>query len=90
MAQQYCLNAASVGDQGRRLGFNPWVKKIPWRSRGQPTPVFFPGESHGQRSRGAAVHGLSRVRHDLVAKPSPPPPSFYPVHHTDKIISLTK
>ena len=32
----------------RRRGFNPWVRKIPW-SR-QPTPVFLPGKSHGQRS----------------------------------------
>ena len=31
-------------------GFNPWVGKIPWRRKWQPTPVFFPGESHGQRS----------------------------------------
>ena len=26
------------------------VGKIPWRREWQPTPVFFPGESHGQRS----------------------------------------
>ena len=31
-------------------GFNPWVGKIPWRREWQPTPVFLPGESHGQRS----------------------------------------
>ena len=30
--------------------FNPWVRKIPWRKTQQPTPVFLPGESHGQRS----------------------------------------
>ena len=30
--------------------FNPWVRKIPWRRAQQPTPVFLPGESHGQRS----------------------------------------
>ena len=30
--------------------FNPWVGKIPWRRVQQPTPVFLPGESHGQRS----------------------------------------
>ena len=29
---------------------NPWVGKIPWRRKWQPTPVFLPGESHGQRS----------------------------------------
>jgi len=30
--------------------FNPWVRKIPWRRKWQPTPVFLSGESHGQRS----------------------------------------
>ena len=34
----------------KRLGLNSWVWKIPWRRAGQPTPVFLPGESHGQRS----------------------------------------
>ena len=34
----------------RRCGFDPWVRKIPWRRKWQPTPVFLPGESHGQRS----------------------------------------
>ena len=33
-----------------RQGFDPWVGKIPWRRAWQPTPVFLPGESHGQRS----------------------------------------
>ena len=32
-----------------RHGFDPWVGKIPWRREWQPTPVFLPGESHGQR-----------------------------------------
>ena len=36
--------------QCRRPGFDPWVGKIPWRREGQPTLVFLPGESHGQRS----------------------------------------
>jgi len=30
--------------------FDPWVRKIPWRRKWQPTPVFLPGESHEQRS----------------------------------------
>ena len=34
----------------KRHRFNPWVGKIPWRRARQPTPVFFPGEFHGQRS----------------------------------------
>ena len=33
-----------------RCGFDPSVRKIPWRQKWQPTPVFLPGESHGQRS----------------------------------------
>ena len=36
--------------QCRRPGFDPWVRKVPWRRELQPTPVFLPGESHGQRS----------------------------------------
>ena len=34
----------------RRPWFNPWVRKIPWRRTWQPTLLFFPGKSHGQRS----------------------------------------
>ena len=34
----------------KRLQFDPWAGKIPWRIKQQPTPVFLPGESHGQRS----------------------------------------
>ena len=34
----------------KRRGSNPWVGKIPWRRKLQPTPVFLPGESYGQRS----------------------------------------
>ena len=30
--------------------FDPWVRKIPRRREWLPTPVFLPGESHGQRS----------------------------------------
>ena len=39
---------ANAGDV--RLGFNSWAGKIPWSRKWHPTPVFFPGESHGQRS----------------------------------------
>ena len=34
--------------QGHR--FSLWVKKIPWRRAWQPTSLFLPGESHGQKS----------------------------------------
>ena len=36
--------------QYRRPRFNPWVGNILWRREWQPTPVFLPGEFHGQRS----------------------------------------
>ena len=32
------------------VGFDPWIREIPCRRAQQPTPVFFPGESHGQKS----------------------------------------
>ena len=35
--------------QCRRQGFDPWVGKIPWRGKWQPTPVFLPGKSYGER-----------------------------------------
>ena len=38
---------ANAGDTG---GVYLWVGKIPWRRKWQPTPVFWPGKSHGQRS----------------------------------------
>ena len=34
----------------RRHGFDPWVRKIPWRRKWQPTPVFLPRQFRGQRS----------------------------------------
>ena len=36
--------------RNKRCGFNLWVGKIPWRRAWQLTPIFLPGESHGQRS----------------------------------------
>ena len=34
----------------KRRGFDPWVRKIPWRRKWQSTPVFLPGKFHEQRS----------------------------------------
>ena len=34
----------------RETGFDPWVRKVPWSRKWQPTSVFLPGEFHGQRS----------------------------------------
>ena len=49
----------------KRAGFDSWVKKIPWRRAWQPTPVFLPGESHGERSLAGSV-GSQRVGRDRV------------------------
>ena len=35
----------------QKPGFDPWVRKIPWRRKWLPIPVFLPEKSHGQRSR---------------------------------------
>ena len=44
---------------------DPWVRKTPWRREWLPTPVFLPGESHGQRSLvGYSPWGSQRVSHD--------------------------
>ena len=53
---------ANAGDIRRR--FDPWVGKIPWRRAWQPTPVFLPGESHGQRSLVGCRPWGHRVGHD--------------------------
>jgi len=36
--------------QYKRPRFDPWSRKIPWRRKWLPTPVFLPGKSHGQRN----------------------------------------
>ena len=44
------LSGQEATCQCRRPGFDPWVGEIPWRRKWQPSPVFWPGEPHGQRS----------------------------------------
>ena len=46
VAQTVKASAYNVGD----LGSIPGSERSPWRKQWQPTPVFLPGESHGQRS----------------------------------------
>ena len=48
-----CVRFAWVAQwhtQHRRGCSNPWVRKIPWRRKWQPTPLFLPGKSHRQRN----------------------------------------
>ena len=45
----------------KRRGFDPWVGKIPWRSKWQPTPVFLePGNSMGRGAWRATVPGAAK------------------------------
>ena len=44
------LSGKESACQCRKLRFHPWVRKIPWRRKWLPTPLFLPGKSHGQRS----------------------------------------
>ena len=56
------LSGEESACHNRRRGLDPWVGKIPWRRKWQPTPVFLPGESHGQRSlAGYSPQGCKRV-----------------------------
>ena len=48
----------------KRHGFNPWVRKIPWRRKWSPTPVFLPGESYGQLGL-ASYHPQGRNEQDM-------------------------
>ena len=50
--------------QYRRHGFNLWVRKMPWRRKWQPTLVFLPRKSYGQRSLVGQSMESQRVGHD--------------------------
>ena len=59
--------------QCKRCRFDPWVGKIPWRRKWQPTLVFLPRKPHGQKSLVGCspwgLHGVTkRAGHDLVTK----------------------
>ena len=63
-------SACNVG----RPEFDPWVGKIPWRRKWQPTLVFLPGKSHGQRSLAGNDLG-AKPRKNEVAGPKRERPS---------------
>ena len=50
---------ANAGDS-KRWGFDPWVRKIPWRGAQQPTPVFLPGDPTDRGAWEAAAHGIAK------------------------------
>ena len=58
----------------KRYRFHPWVRKIPWWRKWQPTLVFLLGKFHGQRSLAGyspkvrKVLGTTKHKHDRLAK----------------------
>ena len=52
----------------RRCGLDPRVGKIAWRKKWQPTPIFLPGKSHGQRSLAGYSPWGCKVGHRLATK----------------------
>ena len=70
-ASHVALVGKNLPAMHKRLGFSPWSGKIPWSRTWQPTLVFLPGESHGQRSlEGYSPWGRRRAGHDWVMEDS--------------------
>ena len=65
---EICLIGGDTGKeltcQCRKGMFDPWVGKMLWRRKWQPTPVFLLGKYHGQRSL-AGYDPQSRTELDM-------------------------
>ena len=63
------LSGEESACQCRRHWFDPWIGKISWKRKWQPTPVVLPGKSHGQRNvASCSPWGWKRVGHNWVTK----------------------
>ena len=60
MFKNLSVNAGEVRD----ASLIPMLGRPPWRRKWQPTPVFLPGKSHGQRSLGLQFTGSQRAGHN--------------------------
>ena len=56
----WLLNGKESACQCRRQEIHPWVRKTPWKRKWQPIPVSLPGKSHGWRSLGVTVQGVTK------------------------------
>ena len=52
----------------KRVGFNPWVRKISWRKKWQPAPAFLPGKILWTEESSRLQSRSQRAGHDLVTK----------------------
>ena len=63
---RWCNDKESVCQRKKRYGFSPWVKKIPWSRKWQPTPVlfcfFFLENSMDIGAWQDTVHGVTKSR----------------------------
>ena len=64
LSDTHTFNAPSPGGSVVKNLPGNGAGKIPWRKKWQPTPVFLPGKSHGQKSP-VGQKGSQRIRHDL-------------------------
>ena len=67
VSKEFACNAEDFL-QCRRPRFDPWVEKIVWRRKWQPTPVFLPEKSHGERSLAGYSPWVTRVGHSLATE----------------------
>ena len=88
--------SASQCRRCRRLGFDLWIRKIPWRREWLPAPVFLPREFHGQRSLvGSSPWGrrelntTEQLTHSLNARDSFDPWSRKTPHATEQLSLCT-
>ena len=54
------LSGKEPAYQCRKLGFDTWVRKIPWTGKWQPTPLFLPGKPMVRRAEKAKVHSIPK------------------------------
>ena len=65
----WCLSSKESGSQCSRHRFDPWVRKVTWGRKWQPTPISLPGKSQGQMNLvGYSPWGHTRVGLDFVTK----------------------
>ena len=50
------------------MGLIPWLERIPWRRKWQPTPVFLPRKSRDRELGMLQSMELQRVEHDLMTE----------------------
>ena len=65
------LSSKESSCQRRRCRFNPWVRKISWRKNGNPLQYSCLINPMDRGAWQPTVHGVTRVKHDLVTKPPP-------------------